>query len=125
MTDDILAVQSKLWDIADNLRANVNAVDKGRLGNDPRFPFEPPSADNANYLWVQMFYAALNERDAERTKRGNWSFVVVTDRADLDEQEQAIRRHFDREYHLITRDEGLSEEELAILGLLLESPRQS
>ena len=43
---------------------NVNAVDKERLkdmvGPARRFPFGLPRADNANYLWIQLFYSALN-----------------------------------------------------------------
>ncbi len=44
---------------------NVDAVDKERLadmvGPGRRFPFGLPGADNANYLWIQLFYSALNE----------------------------------------------------------------
>ncbi|MER2506158.1 MAG: class I SAM-dependent DNA methyltransferase, partial [Azonexus sp.] len=43
---------------------NVNAVDKERLkdmvGPGRRFPFGLPRTDNANYLWIQLFYSALN-----------------------------------------------------------------
>ncbi|MCP4132543.1 MAG: N-6 DNA methylase [bacterium] len=40
---------------------NVNKVDKERIKNDlARFPFGMPKADNANYLWIQIFYSALN-----------------------------------------------------------------
>ena len=39
---------------------NVNAVDKERLtdmvGSGRRFPFGLPRTDNANYLWIQLFY---------------------------------------------------------------------
>jgi type I restriction enzyme M protein len=45
---------------------NVNAVDKERLerdvGKSRRFPFGLPRVDNANYLWIQLFYSALNEK---------------------------------------------------------------
>jgi len=40
---------------------NVNKVDKERIKDDPRFPFGMPRNDNANYLWIQQFYSALNE----------------------------------------------------------------
>jgi type I restriction enzyme M protein len=40
---------------------NVNGVDKDRLKADRRFPFGFPSTDNANYLWIQLFYSALND----------------------------------------------------------------
>ena len=45
---------------------NVDAVDKERLkdmvGPGRRFPFGVPSADNANYLWIQLFYSSLNAK---------------------------------------------------------------
>jgi type I restriction enzyme M protein len=41
---------------------NVDRVDKDRLKDDTkRFPFGMPAADNANYLWIQLFYSSLNE----------------------------------------------------------------
>ena len=44
---------------------NVNAVDKERLegevGKNRRFPLGLPRTDNANYLWIQLFYSALNK----------------------------------------------------------------
>ncbi len=53
---------------------NVNAVDKERL-KDPsgprrRFPFGLPRTDNANYLWIQLFYSALNEQGPRRIRHG-------------------------------------------------------
>ena len=40
---------------------NVDRVDKERLKDDTaRFPFGMPRADNANYLWIQLFYSTLN-----------------------------------------------------------------
>ena len=45
---------------------NVNAVDKERLndsvGPGRRFPFGLPRTDNANYLWIQLFYSALSAK---------------------------------------------------------------
>ena len=45
---------------------NVNAVDKERLkdsvGPGRRFPFGLPRTDNGNYLWIQLFYSALNPK---------------------------------------------------------------
>ena len=43
---------------------NVNGVDKDKLAGDPRFPFGLPKPDNANYLWIQLFYAALDDTAA-------------------------------------------------------------
>jgi type I restriction enzyme M protein len=39
---------------------NVNNVDKEKLKGDKRFPLGLPNVDNANYLWIQLFYSALN-----------------------------------------------------------------
>ena len=39
---------------------NVNGVDKERLKDDPRYSFGLPRTDNGNYLWIQVFYSALN-----------------------------------------------------------------
>jgi len=39
---------------------NVNKVEKAKLEGDKRFPFGLPKADNANYIWIQAFYSALN-----------------------------------------------------------------
>ena len=45
---------------------NVDGVDKERLsaevGPGRRFPLGLPKAENANYMWISMFYSALNER---------------------------------------------------------------
>ena len=45
---------------------NVNAEDKERLkdsvGPGRRFPCGLPRTDNANHLWIRLFYFALNEK---------------------------------------------------------------
>ena len=41
---------------------NVNKIDKSKLEGNPRFPFGLPRADNGNYIWIQEFYSALNEK---------------------------------------------------------------
>src|SRR5689334_15037697 len=41
---------------------NVSGVDKDRLKDDGRFAIGLPTTDNANYLWIQLFAAALNEK---------------------------------------------------------------
>lgn len=43
---------------------NVDKVKKEQLAGDKRFPFGIPKPDNANYLWIQQFYAALGQRAA-------------------------------------------------------------
>ena len=68
---------------------NVNAVDKDRLkdqvGPGRRFPFGLPRSDNANYLWIQLFYAALHAR-------GRAGFVMANSAADARSSEQDIRQ---------------------------------
>ena len=44
---------------------NVDKVDKDKLAGDRRFPFGLPKPDNANYLWIQLFYAALDSGRAD------------------------------------------------------------
>lgn len=64
---------------------NVDKVDKERLKNDPRYPFGLPKADNANYLWIEVFYSALNES-------GRSGFVMANSAGDARGSELEIRR---------------------------------
>lgn len=73
---------------------NVNAVDKERLkdmvghdvhGNAHRFPFGLPRTDNANYLWIQLFYSALNTK-------GRAGFVMANSASDARSSEQELRQ---------------------------------
>jgi type I restriction enzyme M protein len=68
---------------------NVNAVDKERLkdsvGPGRRFPFGIPRTDNANYLWIQLFYSALNEK-------GRAGFVMANSASDARSSEQELRK---------------------------------
>ena len=68
---------------------NVNAVDKERLkdlvGPGRRFPFGLPKTDNANYLWIQLFYSALNAR-------GRAGFVMANSASDARSSEQDLRQ---------------------------------
>ncbi|MEM7430684.1 MAG: class I SAM-dependent DNA methyltransferase [Pseudomonadota bacterium] len=64
---------------------NVSGVDKDRLEGDPRFPFGMPRADNANYIWIQMFYSALN-------RRGRAGFVMADSAADSRGSDQLTRQ---------------------------------
>ena len=64
---------------------NVSGVDKEAIEGDPRYPFGIPSTDNANYLWMQQFYSALNEG-------GRAGFVMANSAADARHSEQEIRR---------------------------------
>lgn len=68
---------------------NVNAVDKERLadmvGAGRRFPFGLPRTDNANYLWIQLFYSSLNAR-------GRAGFVMANSASDARASEQDLRQ---------------------------------
>jgi type I restriction enzyme M protein len=64
---------------------NVSGVDKEAIEGDERYPFGIPSTDNANYLWMQEFYSALNDR-------GRAGFVMANSAADARHSEQEIRR---------------------------------
>lgn len=68
---------------------NVDAVDKERLkdsvGPARRFPFGLPRSDNANYLWIQLFYSALNTK-------GRAGFVMANSASDARSSEQDIRQ---------------------------------
>lgn len=64
---------------------NVSGVDKDRLKDDPRFPFGMPKVDIANYLWIQIFYSALN-------KKGRSGFVMANSAADARGSELEIRK---------------------------------
>ncbi len=68
---------------------NVSQVDKERLasevGHGRRYPFGLPRTDNANYLWIQDFYSALNET-------GRAGFVMANSASDARASEQDIRQ---------------------------------
>jgi type I restriction enzyme M protein len=64
---------------------NVDKVDKSKLAGDHRFSFGLPKPDNANYLWIQLFYAALNDT-------GRAGFVMANSAADAGHSEREIRR---------------------------------
>ena len=68
---------------------NVDKVDKERLaavvGPGRRFPFGLPKADNANYIWIQMFHSALSAK-------GRAGFVMANSASDARSSEQDIRQ---------------------------------
>jgi type I restriction enzyme M protein len=68
---------------------NVNNVDKERIrdavGAGRRFPFGVPKLDNANYLWIQLFYAALSAT-------GRAGFVMANSASDAHGSEQELRK---------------------------------
>jgi len=64
---------------------NVSGVDKEKVKDDPRYALGMPSTDNANYLWIQAFYSALNEK-------GRAGFVMANSAADARGAELEIRK---------------------------------
>ncbi|MCM3883894.1 class I SAM-dependent DNA methyltransferase [Frankia sp. R82] len=64
---------------------NVNGVDKEKVAGDRRFPHGIPKPDNGNYLWIQQFYAALNDR-------GRAGFVMANSAGDAGHSEREIRK---------------------------------
>jgi type I restriction enzyme M protein len=87
--DDPHAATGRFDFVLANPPFNVNAVDKERLkdqvGANRRFPFGLPRTDNANYLWIQLFYSALNEK-------GRAGFVMANSASDARSSEQELRR---------------------------------
>jgi len=75
--------------LLDNPPFNVSAVDKERLTSDVgpgrRFPFGLPRTDNANYLWIQLFYSSL-------APNGRAGFVMANSASDARSSEQEIRQ---------------------------------
>ncbi len=64
---------------------NVNGVDKEQISDDPRFPFGMPRLDNANYIWIQIFWSALNDS-------GRAGFVMANGASDASHSEMEIRK---------------------------------
>ena len=87
--DDPHAAVAKFDFVLANPPFNVNAVDKGRLkdavGVGRRFPFGLPRTDNANYLWIQLFYSSLDAK-------GRAGFVMANSASDARGSEQDLRQ---------------------------------
>ncbi|MBG0810809.1 SAM-dependent DNA methyltransferase [Methylosinus sp. H3A] len=67
---------------------NVDGVDKEKDAikkREDRFPHGLPKPDNANYLWIEMFWSALNET-------GRAGFVMANSAADARGTELDIRK---------------------------------
>src|SRR5208282_3457698 len=64
---------------------NMKDVDKEKLKGDPRYPFGLPTTDNANYLWIQVFYSRLNAT-------GRAGFVMANSAGDARGSELEIRK---------------------------------
>ena len=64
---------------------NVHKVDYEKVKGDPRWQYGIPSNDNANYLWIQAFWSALNEN-------GRSGFVMANSASDARGNEKEIRK---------------------------------
>ena len=64
---------------------NVNGVDKEKVRADKRFVYGVPKVDNANYLWIQVFWCALNEN-------GRAGFVMANSASDARQSELEVRK---------------------------------
>ena len=64
---------------------NVNKIDKAKLEGDKRFALGLPKTDNGNYIWIQVFYSALNET-------GRAGFVMANSAGDAGGSEMEIRK---------------------------------
>jgi type I restriction enzyme M protein len=87
--DDPHAATGQFDFVLANPPFNVNAVDKERLkdmvGPGRRFPFGLPRNDNANYLWIQLFFSSLNAK-------GRAGFVMANSASDARSSEQELRQ---------------------------------
>ena len=73
---------------------NVDRVDKDRIKDDTaRFPFGMPNVDNANYLWIQLFYSSLSDQ-------GRAGFVMANSAADARGSELEIRKKLIQSGHV-------------------------
>jgi len=83
--DDLHRAVKRFDFVMANPPFNVNGIDKNKLAGDPRFPFGLPKGDNGNYLWIQQFYSALNDK-------GRAGFVMANSAGDSGYSEREIRR---------------------------------
>jgi len=83
--EDIHNTVGKFDFVMSNPPFNVNKIDKERIKDDPRFPFGMPTPDNGNYIWVQIFYSALNQG-------GRAGFVMANSASDARGTELEIRK---------------------------------
>jgi len=94
--DDPHAATGQFDFVLANPPFNVNAVDKERLkdmvGAGRRFPFGLPRTDNANYLWIQLFYSALANPSTGSGRGGRAGFVMANSASDARSSEQELRQ---------------------------------
>jgi len=78
---------------------NVNGVKEATVSGSPRLPFGLPAVNkdkeisNANYLWIQYFYAYLNET-------GRAGFVMASSATDSQSKDKVIREQLVKTGHV-------------------------
>ena len=88
--EDPLGMLEKFDFVMANPPFNQKEVDRDRLVNeagkvDARFHLGIPTTNNANYLWIGLFYAALNPQ-------GRGGFVMANSASDAGGSEKAMRQ---------------------------------
>ncbi len=84
--EDVHKATGKFDFVMANPPFNVDKVDKDRIAKDTaRYSLGMPRVDNANYLWIQLFYSALN-------KKGRAGFVMANSASDARASELEIRK---------------------------------
>ena len=83
--EDSFNMKGKFDFVMANPPFNVDKVDKEIIKDDPRYSLGLPTADNANYLWVQIFYSMLKEG-------GIAGFVMPNIACDSGYSEREIRK---------------------------------
>jgi len=79
-------IVSKFDFVMANPPFNVDGVNKERIKDDTRhFPFGIPRVDNANYLWIELFYSSLRPD-------GRAGFIMANSAADARGSELEIRK---------------------------------
>ncbi|MBE0427071.1 MAG: SAM-dependent DNA methyltransferase [Nitrospirae bacterium] len=91
--DDIHNSIGKFDFVMANPPFNVNGVDKEKLKDDKRFPYGLPKPDNANYIWIQIFLSALNDK-------GRAGFVMANSASDARQSELEIRQKMIEDNHV-------------------------
>lgn len=90
-TNSLYGEVHDLWGQFDFVMANppfnVKNIDRTKLKDQlRRYPFDIPSINKGNYLWIQMFYSALKK------DKGRAGFVMASSASDAGNSEIAIRR---------------------------------
>lgn len=86
MYDDAHTSVGKFDFVMANPPFNLNGIDKEKIKTDKRYPLGIPNTDNANYLWIQIFYSCLKQT-------GRAGFVMASgSESASDSSQKAIRK---------------------------------